>query len=106
LASKQGSSSTLALRDVADNLKAFEDLNKVKLEMRLTLVDRHGRPDFRLNVLAHQLGVEIGDQPPLASVNLSCSGLHLVSLEAALIHGLYLMDFELGVQEMLGKVSV
>lgn len=102
---KRGSSSTLALRDVADNMKAFQDLNGVFLEIRLALVDRHGAPDFRLNVLAHDASVGIGDLPPLGSVNLSCSGLNLVSLEAALIHGLYLMDFELAAREMRGKDS-
>jgi len=81
---------------VAGNLIAFEAINAVRLEIRMSTADYHGRADLAVEVLAHDRKVEVGEQPSLASVRLTCSGSRLKSLEALLIHALYQLDFQLG----------
>jgi hypothetical protein len=77
------------------NLVAFEVMNNVRITVRLTVVDFHGRADIRLGLEAHRREEDSRAVPPLASVSLSCSGLRLKKLEAALIRGLYMLDSQL-----------
>lgn len=88
-------SSGIDLTDVAMNVVAFETMNRVKIEVRLSVEDRDGRADFRIAALAHDRKIPIGEAPPLASVSVSCLGTRLTSLEAALIHALYMLDGQL-----------
>lgn len=77
------------------NLVAFEAINQVRLEIRMSTTDDHGRADLRVLVAAHPVGVEIGDQNSLGSVSVTCSATRLRTMEAALIHALYLLDAQL-----------
>jgi hypothetical protein len=87
------------------NMVAFEAMNNVRIEVRMSVGDHHGRSDLLIAALAHPRNVEIGEVPPLASVSLSCLGSHLKSLEAALIHALYLLDGQLA-ENALGEVKI
>jgi len=95
LASSRATSAGADWRDVAGNLVAFEAINGVRLEIRVSTGDHHGRADLVVAVLAHERKAEIGDQPPLASVSVTCSGTRLRSLEGALIHALYQLDAQI-----------
>jgi hypothetical protein len=100
LASKVDLSSGLGWKDVAGNLVAFEAINGVRLELRISTADHHGRADLAVAALAHNRKAEIGGQPPLGSVSVTISGTRLKSLEGALIHALYLLDAQLAEREL------
>jgi len=87
------------------NIVAFETMNQVRLELRLSVVDRRGRADIVIAALAHDRSREIGEVPPLGSVSVSCLGSRLRSLDAALIHALYQLDSNIAEREQAGKVK-
>jgi hypothetical protein len=105
LASRQGYSASLEVMDVAANIVAFEAINKVRLELRLSVVDRRGQADVVVVALAHSRETEIGEVPPLASVNVSCLGTRLRTMEACLIHALYQLDSKLAAGEFASTLS-
>lgn len=82
------------------NIVAFEAINNVWVDLRMVVGDHRGGADIQITATAMPRGVAIGDQPPLGSVNVSCSGTRLKSLEAALIHTMYLLDGQLAAHEM------
>ena len=86
--------------DVTDILEAFETHNKVRIECRLTLIRTSKGPDLSLMMAAHEEGVEIGEVPSLASVNVKCSATNLKTLSSALTHAMYALDFQLALNEM------
>lgn len=92
LASREGSSSGIVWVDVAANIVGFEVMNQVRIELRLSVIDRHGRADIEVLALAHSREAEIGDLPPLASASATCLGSKVGSLEGLLIHVLYQLD--------------
>jgi len=95
LATSRDRSSGLGWKDVAGNLVAFEAINGVRLEIRISTTDRHGLADLQVEALAHDRKVPIGEAPSLASARSTISGTRLQSLEGALIHVLYLLDSQL-----------
>jgi len=95
LALSRGTSNGADWRDVVGNMVAFEAINGVRLEVRMTTGDHQGKADLKLSILAHRIGQEIGEAAPLASVSLTTSATHLRTMEAALIHGLYMLDGQL-----------
>lgn len=97
--------SGLDLTDVAMNIAAFEQMNQVKIEMRLSVGDRQGRACVLVTAAAHQRDLDIGEAPSSASVSVNCLALNLRSLDAALIHALYLLDGQLDNNEPGGKVK-
>lgn len=102
MATSRSSSNSADWRDVVGNLVAFEAINRVRLEIRMSTTDYRGRADLAVVVLAHAIGIPIGDQPPLASANVTCSGTRLKTMEGALIHALYVLDSQLA-QLALGE---
>lgn len=100
MASSRPLSAGVDWKDVAGNLVAFESMNGVRLEIRMSTADYHGRADLAVTVIAHNREVEIGEAPPLASVNATCSATRLKSLEALLIHALYTLDGRLAENEL------
>jgi hypothetical protein len=70
------------------------------MEVRLSVGDRHGRACVLLTGLAHRRDRDVGEVPPLASVSVNCLALNLRSLDAALIHVLYLLDGQLAENEI------
>lgn len=90
----------IGIVDVAMNIVAFEAMNNVRVEVRLSVVDRHGSPDIQIAALAHMRDIAIGEASPLASVNVSCLASRLTTVDAALIHALYQLDSMLAQNEM------
>jgi len=86
--------------DVVGNLMAFEAMNNVRLELRLASMLRHGKPDLAVTALAFPKLEESMEQPHLALVRLTCSALNLRTLDAALIHALYLLDGQIASNEL------
>lgn len=95
MVSNQGSSKTADWRDVAGNIVAFEVMNGVRLEIKVTTVDHRGRADLSVGVWAFDRKDETGDPKVLASVCVTCSATRLKTLEGVLIHALYMMDAKL-----------
>lgn len=95
MAASRISSNSVDWKDVAGNLVAFEAINNVRLEVRVSTADYQGRADMAVTVLAHPRDRQIGEVPPLGSVSLTCSGTRLKSLEGVLIHALYALDAQL-----------
>ena len=77
------------------NMVAFEAINGVRLEVRASTGDHRGRADLLVTVIAHDRKVEIGEAPSLASVKLTASATRLRTMEALLIHALYVLDSQL-----------
>lgn len=99
LAQSRFSSNTVDSKDVAFSLVAFEAINSCRIEFRMSTVDRGGRADVQLTILAHPLGVAIGEAPSLGSVSQSFLGMRLTSLDAAVFQLLYALDFQLAERE-------
>jgi len=97
--------SGIDLVDVGMNVVAFEAMNNVRIEIRMSVGDYHGRADLLVTALAHDRKVPIGEAPPLASVSVSCLATKLRSLEAALIHVLYLLDGQLAENALASRES-
>lgn len=95
MALSRGSSNGADWRDVTGNLVAFEAINRVRLELRISTADHYGRADLAISILAHAVDSDLTEQPPLGSVQLTICSTRLRTLEAALIHGLYMLDGQL-----------
>jgi hypothetical protein len=91
--------------DVLMSMVAFERINNVRLEIRLSSTETRGKADLQIMCAAHAVGVEIGEAPSLASVSVTCLATNLKSLDAALIHALYLLDGKLASNELGGTVK-
>lgn len=100
MASSRSSSNSADWKDVVGNLVAFEAINGVRLEIRMSTGDHGGRADLCVSVLAHDPKKGIGVAPPLASANVTCSATRLRTMEGVLIHALYVLDAQLGEQEL------
>jgi hypothetical protein len=88
------------IADVRDLLVGFEEQNRIVLELRASLVWKDQGPDVLIFAACHRSQEAIGDQPPLASVNVRCSAMNLRTWNAALTHVLYALDFQLALNEM------
>lgn len=100
MASKHGWSAGLDLTDVAMNIVGFEVMNNVKIALVMTVEDREGVGEVYLTATALPRQLGSGAVKPLASVRSSCYSMNVKSLEAAVIHILYLLDGKLGSVEM------
>jgi len=80
-------------------IEVFENTNRVKIEIRLGILRTTKSHDLGMTLVAHEEGKEIGDQPSLASVSVTCSAMNQATLEACLIHALYVLDFQIALAE-------
>lgn len=104
MASSRDRSSGLGWKDVAGNLVAFEAINNVRLEIRLSTADYHGRADLAIVAIAHDRSRPIGEVLPLGSANVTILGTRLQCLEGALIHALYQLDSQIA-ESVLGETE-
>ena len=100
LASSRFSSNSADVVDVTMVMLAFEAMNKLRLEVRLTRVDDGVASDLLVAVIAHPPTGEIGEVPPLASTSVKCSALNLKTLDSAVLAALYRLDFQLACNEL------
>ncbi len=94
--------SGVELEDVAINLEAFEVMNQVRVEILLTFTRATGDPDLLMTMTAFDARQHARERNVLASVMLTCSGTHLKSVAAALIHGMYRLDSQLALSVLRG----
>ena len=95
MASKAGSSSGIGAKDVAYQLQAFELVNKCELRVTLSVVVDGGTPNLFMDVTAYPSGKEIGEAPPLGFSRFNLGAQGFLSMEAAILFGLYQIDFVL-----------
>lgn len=85
--------------DVTDLLLAFEQQNEVQLTMMLVPLKYPKGPDLAIIVKAEGKSRKDGVLCELASVSVKCSGMNLKSLQSAVTHALYALDFQLALNE-------
>jgi hypothetical protein len=85
--------------DVSEYLAAFQAINRTKVVIRLEAADHQGMADLRLTAVAYRLPEDSAELAPLASAESTWMATNLKSLDSALIHVLYLLDFQLGKSE-------
>jgi hypothetical protein len=100
---KNGSSGEIAVVDLAMNIVAFEAMNNCRIVLTLTVYDRGGRGDVRIQATAYDREQDPAVVPSLASVSVSCLSTRLLTLDAALIHTLYILDGEIAKQTLAGS---
>lgn len=99
LASSRFSSSRPDAVDVRYAVQAFQHINQVRIEIRMSLMELEGEPVFALEMVAHDLKKEVGDQPSLASVKSKIGYRERHQMEAVILQGLYKLDGELAERE-------
>jgi hypothetical protein len=79
-------------------------MNNVKVVLSLDVIDVEGRGELVGRASAFDRKTAGTDPTPLASVSVTCSGSHLLSLDAVLIHLMYRLDAALASVE-LGRME-
>jgi hypothetical protein len=87
------------IADVREVLAAFEDTNRVRLEVRFSVARQVRGTDLLVTMLAYDSPGESGEVPPLASVSVKCSSMNLRAWNAVLIHAMYALDIQLALKE-------
>jgi hypothetical protein len=100
LALKNGSSAEIGLLDAAMHIVALQAMTNTRVVVTLTAGDHNGKADVSVGAVAYDRTVESGDQPVLASVSVNCLATRLRTVDAALIHILYLLDGEIARRAM------
>jgi hypothetical protein len=100
---KNGSSGEIAVVDLAMNIVAFESMNKCRIVLTMEVYDRHGHADVRIQATAYDRASDPAVHASLASVTMSAMSTGMKTLDAALIHVLYLLDGELGRNALSGN---
>lgn len=99
MASSRGTSNGVDWRDVATQWLAFEELNQVRLSLRMSAAGVEDAPDILLAMEAHGRDSEVGGQASLVSVSVRASSLNARTMEGALSYVLYQIDFLLAERE-------
>jgi len=92
---KEGSSKSVGATDVAFQLQAFELVNKCQVRVMLATSVEGGHPGLFMEVVAYPEGIEIGEAPSLGSSRFNLGAQGFRSMEAAILFGLYQIDFVL-----------
>lgn len=85
--------------DVTVTLHAFEHINQVRVNIRLTTKTEGRNSDLTILAECWEKQPLIGEAKFLASVSATCLALNLRTLDAAVIHVLYLLDGKLAEEE-------
>lgn len=96
---KEGSSSGVGFVDVKYVLAAFEEMNRVKLEISTWLDGTVDRPSIWVEVRAWEPGSNRMAVQPLASWKLRIGSSGPRTMEAAILQGLYAVDAQLAQAE-------
>ena len=100
MASRHHSLDMSELMDVMDVVRAFDLHNGTKTFFRFNVGKVGKSPELFLTAECWTAEAETVEVPPLASVNVKCSGLNLKSWNAVLTHVLYALDFRLACNEL------
>jgi len=99
LALKQGSSSGVDVVDVMYVLAAFEEINKCKLEVVISLLGTAARPQVVLEMRAWEREVDRMEVQPLGYLRQTIGSSGPRSMEAAILQGMYALDGQLAEEE-------
>lgn len=99
LAVSRGTSNGPDWRDLAETLTAFEQQNRVDIEITLTRVREGDAVDLLLTAKAWEPTVDRRVAKPLASQNVLCRAERIRTVEAVLFYLLYQLDFQLAEHE-------
>lgn len=91
--------------DVAALMEAFEEINQVKIILSITLEGTGSLRGLRIGAVAMENNSPSTEATVLASVNASFSAMNLKTVEAAVMHVLYLLDGKIAYQEMAGGAA-
>lgn len=80
-------------------IAAFEKINQVRVNVRLGCVEHKGMTDLEMIAEAWALPGIQQEVKLLGSVSVRCSTINLKSMDAALIHVLYILDGKLAEEE-------
>jgi len=105
LASSRGSSNSPDAVDIATVMSAFQGINRVTLDVKLTVTDNGAYSHLMLEATATDCRPLSGDQKRLDSLSVKRPWNAPQSMEAAILQLLYALDFQLGDREMRGKDS-
>lgn len=100
MAASRFSSNTPDAVDVRYVLQAFQHINRVKIEIRIGVLEHEGEPLLAMEIAAHEASVEVGDQSSLASVKLKLGYKESHQMEAVILRALYKLDAELAEHEL------
>lgn len=103
MALRNGSSQTIGLVDVATNIVGFEVINGVRIVLTMTVGDLRGQATVMIGARAEERAPESPDPKVLGSVSVNTLATNLLTLDAALIHVLYMLDGEIARRAMLEK---
>lgn len=95
MASSRFSSNSPDLQDVTVTIAAFEKINEVRVNVRLGCIEHKGHTDLEMIAEAWSLPGLQQEVKLLGCVSVRCSTINLKSMDAALIHVLYLLDGKL-----------
>lgn len=95
LASSRGTSNGPDWRDLAEMLTAFEEQNRVTIEICISKLLDSQLPDLRVIGKAWELAVDRRVVKPLASVSVVCRAERIRTLEGLVTFLLYQLDFQL-----------
>lgn len=85
--------------DLAEMLAAFEEQNRVRIEVSMMRWTSHREPDISLSAKAWELTADRRVAKPLAFRNVTCRAEGVKSLEGAITYLLYQLDFQLAEHE-------
>jgi len=101
LALKQGSSSGVDCVDVKYVLAAFQEINRCRLIVELTIQGTPARPDLILGVMAWE-NADVDAEPVLlASQRLPVGSVGPRTMESAILQALYALDAQMAEAEFV-----
>lgn len=93
MGSSHTSSSGPDWADVAEMTKAFEEQNRVRIEVTVSLVETMGQPDLRFDAKAWSLEGDRRGAKPLAYSSAVCRADRFKTMGGAYSYLLYRLDF-------------
>lgn len=102
---KNGSSQIVGAKELAYLMAAFEEVNKARITVALTVGQAKGKVDMLIEVLAWPLEGEPPGVKPLGSSKFFLGVQGFRSMEAAILFGLYQIDFALADGEFRGTIN-
>lgn len=102
LGSKLGYSANLGVAELVELVEAFERHNSVSIGIRSYLTTAGGKRDLQWVASAYDGKEGSPGRKVLAYASVRCLEKRLLSMEAVLLHLLYMLDFQLAEHEMTG----
>lgn len=106
LASSRGTSNGPDWKDLAEMLAAFEDINKVRIELCFARWTTEGNADLSVSCKAWEQNADRRVARPLGFVNAQWNVGKWKTIEGLLTFLLYQLDFELGRHELDGTTRL